>query len=119
DSVMDDIRQKLEEIIQAERDAIQRRLEANQSPNQEAGQDPAQTGQQGQEGEGSEGASQQSGDPRRSAQRGEGPQGAGQQTGSPQGGSGDMNQALREMLEGMARKHLDQLDSLPPQVGGQ
>ncbi len=29
------------------------------------------------------------------------------------------NQALRDMLENMARKHLDQLDQLPPDVGGQ
>src|SRR5438067_1857822 len=57
DSVMDDIRQKLEEIVQAERNAIERRLEANypwsQSP---AEQGERQRGEpqhsEGQQGEG-------------------------------------------------------------------
>jgi uncharacterized protein with von Willebrand factor type A (vWA) domain len=68
DSVMDDIRQQLDEIIEKERGGIERRLEE-------------QTGSQGGEGEGDE-------------------------------------QQFRDLLESMARKHLDQLDNLPPQAGG-
>ncbi|MDE3077264.1 MAG: VWA domain-containing protein, partial [Chloroflexota bacterium] len=60
-SVMDDIKEKLEQVVQTERDGIQRRLNESQ-----AGTD----------------------------------------------------EQLRKMLENMARKHLDQLDALPPETGG-
>src|SRR5439155_20475478 len=62
-SIMDDIKQQLEQVLQTERGGIERRL---------------------------------------SEQQGEGT---------------DPN--LRQMLENLARKHLDQLDALPPDVGGQ
>ena len=61
-SIMDDIQQKVEEVIKAEREGIERRL-----TEQAAAQD---------------------------------------------------DQQLRDMLESMSRKHLDQLDQMPPGVGG-
>jgi uncharacterized protein with von Willebrand factor type A (vWA) domain len=70
DSVMDDIKQQLDEVIRQERDGIERRLSDQQDPK------------------------------------------AGDRDGE------DGNQEFRDLLESMARRHLDQLDNLPPQVGG-
>jgi uncharacterized protein with von Willebrand factor type A (vWA) domain len=75
-SIIEDIKEQLEQVVQAERAGIERRLEENQK--------------------------------------------LGQGTGEPPGeGGDDTNEQLRKMLESMARKHLDQLDDLPPDVGGQ
>jgi uncharacterized protein with von Willebrand factor type A (vWA) domain len=63
DSVMDDIKEQLEQVVNTEREGIEKRL-GEQKP-------------------------------------------------------GDSDPDLKQMLENMARKHLDQLDNLPPQAGGQ
>jgi len=63
DSVMDDIKQQLEDVVQTERQGIENRM-SEQKP-------------------------------------------------------GDSDADLKQMLENMAKRHLDQLDNLPPQAGGQ
>ncbi|HTE87082.1 MAG TPA: VWA domain-containing protein, partial [Dehalococcoidia bacterium] len=72
DSVMDDIKQKLEEVVQKEREGIERRLSEQSTAEKDDGE----------------------------------------------AGVEDDSQQFRDLLESMARKHLDQLDNLPPQVGG-
>src|SRR5712691_8659545 len=62
DSAMDDIKEKLEQVIQTERKGIERRLDENKGD--------------------------------------------------------DADQQLRDMLENLARRRLDQLDNLPPEAGG-
>lgn len=69
DSVMDDIKERLEKVIQKEREGIQRRLDENQQN-------------------------------------------------SPNTGDPEADQRLRDMLDNLAKKHLEQLDNLPPQAGG-
>ncbi len=113
--VMDDLRQKLEEIKQLERQGIQRRLDDQQNP--QAGsqsQDGPQQGQeqQGQRPEGMQGGQQQQG------QMQGGQQQQGQQGQSSQ--SGDLNpEQMRRMLEMIAKRKQDYLDSLPKDIPGQ
>jgi uncharacterized protein with von Willebrand factor type A (vWA) domain len=112
--VMDDLRQKLEEIKQLERQGIQRRLDDQQNP--QAGsqsQDGLQQGQeqQGQRPEGMQGGQQQ-------GQMQGGQQQQGQQGQSGQ--SGDLNpEQMRRMLEMIAKRKQDYLDSLPKDIPGQ
>ncbi|HLW00460.1 MAG TPA: VWA domain-containing protein [Ktedonobacterales bacterium] len=147
-SVMDDIQKKLEEVKQMERAGIQRRLDdAAGRPRQPSPEDGAQD-QQGQEGEdgqegtegqeGAQGQREQSGRQGMQGQRSQagqrGQMQAGQQrqsgqsgepqSGSQPGGSGEMPEgldpdALRKMLEKVANRKLEYLDSLPPDVAGQ
>ncbi len=63
DSIMGDIKERLEKVIQTERESIEKRMEGNQP--------------------------------------------------------GDSDEQFREMLQNMAKKHLDQLDSMPKDPGGQ
>ncbi len=101
DSVMDDIKEKLEDVVKTEREGIQRRLDqtgGQQSPDREGGNDPS---------------SSQQGQPR------------GEQSPDRKGGNDPSSSQqeppddqLRKMLEGMAQKHLDQLEKLPPTTGG-
>jgi uncharacterized protein with von Willebrand factor type A (vWA) domain len=89
DSMMDDIAEKLEEVIDQERSGIQGRLD-DLGPHD--GPDaPGQEGGEAQEG-------------------GEG------QPGSGQGGA--PTPEMEKLLRDMAERHTDQLDALPPQVGG-
>lgn len=86
-SVLDDIREQLDRVIQTEREGIQRRLDAARaaanSPESEV------------QGPGSEGSQEQA-----------------------DSGPGTQDSELRAMLESVARRRLDQLDALPPDVGG-
>ncbi len=156
-SVMDDIKKRLEEIVNAERAGIERRLQDAQSPqSQQApsgeqpdgadqdgqdGQQQGQTGQQqGQDGQpsrsprgqpqsqtgqqqGQQGGSQQQNQTGQQQQGQQGQQGQGGQQQGQEGqgaesGAGD-NDALRRMLEGMAQRKQQYLDSLPGDVPGQ
>ncbi len=83
-SVMDDIQQRLEEVIKTEREGIERRL-----ADAKGGSEPRAPS--------SESVSE------------------GDQADSD---LATQNPELRAMLESMARKHLNQLDDLPPGVGG-
>jgi len=144
--VMDDIKEKLAHIQQLEREGIQRRLENadTQSPQGQQGEhgqqgpqgqegaegQESQEGAQGQDGQqgmqsqagqqgmrgsqGMQGQSSQLGQSGQSGQRGQtGQQG---QAGMPEGIDPD---ALRRVLENMAKKKLDFLDQLPPDPAGQ
>jgi uncharacterized protein with von Willebrand factor type A (vWA) domain len=100
--VMDDLRQKLEQIKQLERDGIQRRLD-----------DPSQSGSQPQNEQRSQ---QTQGD-----QQGQQPQ-AGQQgqQGQPAQETADLTpEQMRKMLEMIAKRKQEYLDKLPQDVPGQ
>jgi uncharacterized protein with von Willebrand factor type A (vWA) domain len=131
--VMDDLRQKLEEIKNMEREGIQHRLD-NQTPNAPSNRPPS--GQQGQQGEqtqsgqqsqseqqSQQGAQSQSGQPSQSGQQGQ--QGAQSQSG--QQGQADQSaqddgltpEQKQRMLEMIAKRKQDYLDNLPKDIPGQ
>ncbi len=99
DSVMDDIRKKLDQIVEAERQGIQKRMDEARTD----GQPQAEQGQQGQQGQSS---NQEQGQQGQQGQQGE----SGQQGGSPE---------FAQMLERMAQRKRDFLDQLPPDVPSQ
>lgn len=112
-SIFDDIKQKLDEIVEMERNTIDRRLEealgqqgdqGQQQPGQQGQQQPSnqQPGQQGQQQPGQEGGEQQPGQ-------------MGQQ-GQQQGGQPN---EFAEMLRNIANKKKDFLEQLPQDVAGQ
>lgn len=119
--VMDDLREKLEEIKQLEREGIQDRLNKQK---EQQGNQPS-NNSDGQNGE------QQSGNPQNSQQQGQqGQQGqqsqqgqSGQQQGSQsqgQQGSGDLTpEQMQRMLEMIAKRKQDYLDQLPKDIPGQ
>ncbi|MBI3966762.1 MAG: VWA domain-containing protein, partial [Chloroflexi bacterium] len=142
-SVMDDIKERLEKILQTEREGIQRRLEENrqrgpQSPesdqpsaadaqpqpsgDQDSGQPQSQSGQQS--------GQQQSGQ-QQSGQQRSGQQQSGQQPSQPgqspapntqdptSGAPDDLAASMQRMLEQMAAKKQRFLNDLPPDPGGQ
>ncbi len=137
-SVMEDIQKKLEEVKQMERAGIQRRLDdaagrpRQPSPGDGAEDQPDQNGEDSQNGpegfEGQEGMPGQRGQSGQAGQRSQagqrGQQGQEGEAGNQQGSSGGMpegmdQEALRKMLEKVANRKLDYLDSLPPDVAGQ
>ncbi|GCE49717.1 uncharacterized protein with von Willebrand factor type A (vWA) domain [Thermosporothrix hazakensis] len=107
--VMDDLRQKLDEIKQMERSGIQQRLE------RQGAESPAEEQQSnGQQGEGMQQSSE-------GEQSGAGQQGEeGQQSSEgEQSGDGLSPEQKRRMLEAIAKRKLDYLDSLPKDIPGQ
>ena len=105
--VMDDLREKLEEIKQLEREGIQDRLDGapdNKQPSSsEQGQQQQPSDQQGQQGE--------------QGQSGQGQQG---QEGQSDGGNDDLSpEQKRKMLEMIAKRKQDYLDKLPTDIPGQ
>ena len=108
--VMDDLREKLEEIKSLEREGIQKRLDENNEPSQ-----PAQSSDQ-----------HQSPGQQRTNQPQDGSEQETQQSssGSQQGQSGEDNDDLtpeqkRQMLEMIAKRKQDFLDKLPQDIPGQ
>lgn len=103
--VMDDLRQKLEEIKQMERDGIQKRID-NAKDNQSAP---------------SADQDKQNGDQSPSDQQGQGEQSqAGQAGQADQAGDGDLSPEQKQrMLEMIAKRKQDFLDGLPGDVPGQ
>ena len=98
DSIMDDIAERLDNIIDQERSGIEGRLD-------DLGPQPG----QGEPGEGGEpGEDGQPGQQRPSGQSSSGEPGQG---GAP-------TPELEKLLRDMAQKHTDQLAQLPPEVGG-
>src|SRR5579884_1847584 len=121
--VMDDLRQKLEEIKQLERQGIQRRLDEHGQPPSQQGQQPGEQGnqagqqnQEGQQGQQTRGQQQngQSGQQGQMGQSGQGQQGEA-------GGSGDdlSPEQKRKMLEMIAKRKQEYLDQLPKDIPGQ
>ena len=135
--VMDDLRQKLEEIKQLERDGIQRRLDGPQDNAQSQTGNQPQDGQEGQQGQQSQQGNQpQAGQESQSGQEGQQGQ-QGQQGGQPQAGqqsqSGQQGQSgqgeqgndeltpeqKHKMLEMIAKRKQEYLNGLPQDVPGQ
>ena len=107
--VMDDLREKLEEIKQLERQGIQRRLDEapadSQQPDRQAtGEQPGDQ-HQGEQGE------QQPGSASSGDQQG--------QSGQGQGGDDLTPEQKRKMLEMIAKRKQDYLDKLPQDIPGQ
>ncbi|GCE16336.1 hypothetical protein [Dictyobacter kobayashii] len=124
--VMDDLREKLEEIKKLERDGIQQRLEGRQpesptDPSTQKGQ-PGEEGQQDQSGQqpqsGEQGQQGQSGQQSQMGSQGE----QGQSAQSGQSGSesdGLTPEQKQRMLEMIAKRKQDFLDGLPKDIPGQ
>jgi uncharacterized protein with von Willebrand factor type A (vWA) domain len=121
--VMDDLREKLEEIKQMERQGIQRRLD-DTSPQDQQSDQQSSAGQQQQDQPSD--AQKSSGQPQRRNQSQQGNQQEGQQgeSGSQEGQSGQSSDDLtpeqkRKMLEMIAKRKQDYLDKLPQDIPGQ
>jgi uncharacterized protein with von Willebrand factor type A (vWA) domain len=132
--VMDDLREKLEEIKKLEREGIQQRLDRQGKDSQPPTGNQPQSGQQGQQS--------QEGNQPQSGQQGQQPQGGsqsqqGQQSQSPSTGSqsqsgqqgqsgqgenqgGDLSpEQMKKMLEMIAKRKQDYLEQLPKDIPGQ
>ncbi len=130
--VMDDLREKLEEIKRMEREGIQRRLD-NQSKdgqqpagNQPPGGQQSQEGKQPQEGQQSQQGNQQPGGQQQGQQGqqsspGNQSQGGQQgQSGQGEGQSSDLSpEQMQKMLEMIAKRKQDYLEQLPKDIPGQ
>jgi uncharacterized protein with von Willebrand factor type A (vWA) domain len=126
--VMDDLREKLEEIKQMEREGIQRRLD-DTSPQQPSQDDRQQPGDQPESAESQQGQSSpqgQQGQQRSGSQRGQSQQPSGQsgqqgQQGQSGGEGGDdlAPEQKRRMLEMIAKRKQEYLDNLPQDIPGQ
>ncbi|GER91577.1 hypothetical protein KDW_57390 [Dictyobacter vulcani] len=102
--VMDDLREKLEEIKQMERDGIQQRLDGKQPSSENQASQPQQ-GQSGQEGQTSQDQQSQAGQSGQSGQAGD--------------SDGLTSEQKQRMLEMIAKRKQDFLDGLPQDVPGQ
>ncbi len=113
--VMDDLREKLEEIKQLEREGIQRRLDAQQDNQQPS------DGQQGQQGpDGQQGQQPQDGQSQQGQQGNQSQQGQQGQSGqSGQSGDALSPEQMKRMLEMIAKRKQDALDNLPQDIPGQ
>jgi uncharacterized protein with von Willebrand factor type A (vWA) domain len=116
--VMDDLREKLEEIKSLEREGIQRRLDDKQTEPSQSTQSsrPSQPSDQQQSADQQQGANQ----PQRGGEQ-QSQQGA---SGGQQGQSGEGNDDLtpeqkRKMLEMIAKRKQEYLDKLPKDIPGQ
>lgn len=110
--VMDDLREKLEEIKQMEREGIQRRLdEKKDEPSEQQGQQS----QDGQPQAGSQSQQSQTGQPGQPGQQGQSDQG---EEGGEEG-DGLSAEQKRRMLEMIAKRKQDYLDKLPGDIPGQ
>jgi uncharacterized protein with von Willebrand factor type A (vWA) domain len=122
--VMDDLREKLEEIKNLEREGIQERLDdkqpaqQNQSPADQQAPSPGQQPQTGQQPSSSQQGQQSSGSQSQAGQQGQqGQMGEGEQQGN---GDDDLTpEQKRKMLEMIAKRKQEYLDKLPQDVPGQ
>ncbi|MGI9059230.1 MAG: vWA domain-containing protein [Ktedonobacteraceae bacterium] len=117
--VMDDLREKLEEIKQLEREGIQDRLDGAQNNQQQPSEEQ---GEQGQQQQPSDQQGQQSQQGQRGQQGQQGQQFSGGQGQEGQSGSGDDDlspEQKRKMLEMIAKRKQDYLDKLPEDIPGQ
>src|SRR3989440_9609002 len=123
--VMDDLREKLEEIKRMEREGIQRRLDekSTDQQQQQPGGQQSQAGQQDQQGQ-----QGQQGQPNQQSQQGQ--QGQQQPSASQSGQEGQEGQSSggddgltpeqkQKMLEMIARRKQEYLEKLPQDVPGQ
>jgi len=132
-SVFDDIKKKLEEIVEMERNTLDRRLdEAGQPQGQDGQQQQGEPGEPGQQQPGQQpSGQQQQGSQQPRGQRGQqqpgqqqpGQQGGEQQPGQQQPGgqqpAGQQPGEFADMLRNIANKKKDFLQGLPEDVAGQ
>jgi uncharacterized protein with von Willebrand factor type A (vWA) domain len=104
--VMDDLREKLEEIKKLEREGIQQRLDAKNNDQQ------GQPGQEGQGGQPQAGGQPQQGEAGQQGQAGQGGE-------SGEGGDGLSPEQKQRMLEMIAKRKQEYLDKLPGDIPGQ
>src|SRR6266568_4490723 len=102
--VMDDLREKLEEIKSLEREGIQRRLDGDSEPSQ-----PSQTSDQ----------QQSPGQQQRTSRPQDGSEQESQQEQSGEGNDELTPEQKRQMLEMIAKRKQDYLDKLPQDIPGQ
>ena len=117
--VMDDLREKLEEIKRMEREGIQRRLDekSTDQQQQQPGGQQSQAGQQDQQGQ-----QGQPNQPNQQSQQGQQQPSASQRGQEGQSGGGDDDltpEQKRKMLEMIARRKQEYLEKLPQDVPGQ
>lgn len=125
DSIMEDLKKRLEQVVKTEREGIQKRLEQSnplgRSPNQSQPD-----GQQGgeQSGQNQSARSQQPSSPGESpaqsgAQQSSEPSSSSETSSGQNGGmSAEQERNLRRLLESMAKRKLQYLDNLPPDFAG-
>jgi uncharacterized protein with von Willebrand factor type A (vWA) domain len=115
--VMDDLREKLEEIKRMEREGIQRRLDNQSKEGQQPAGNQQQGGQQSQEGNQPQ-AGQQQGQQGQPSSTGNQSQSG--QSGQGEGQSGDLSpEQMQKMLEMIAKRKQDYLEQLPKDIPGQ
>jgi uncharacterized protein with von Willebrand factor type A (vWA) domain len=115
--VMDDLREKLEEIKRMEREGIQRRLDNQSKDGQQPAGNQQQGGQQSQEGNQPQ-AGQQQGQQGQPSSTGNQSQSG--QSGQGEGQSGDLSpEQMQKMLEMIAKRKQDYLEQLPKDIPGQ
>ena len=119
--VMDDLREKLEEIKNLERQGIQRRLDEKQEPGDGQQNAPSGQPQDGQQSPGQQGQQQQSGGEQQpSDQQGQQQPGSQQSGQSGEGGADDLTpEQKRKMLEMIAKRKQEYLEKLPQDIPGQ
>jgi uncharacterized protein with von Willebrand factor type A (vWA) domain len=110
-SVLNDLKERLENILKTEREGIDRRVQEGREKVAASRQQAAQDQQAGHQQSGQ----QQSGQ----RQAGQQQSGEGQESGDQQGASPDQLAALQKMLERMADQKRQQLDQLPGDMPGQ
>ena len=123
--VMDDLREKLEEIKQMEREGIQRRLDdtSPQQQSQPGDQQQAggeQQGEQSPEGQQSQPGQQSGSQSGQRGQQGQSGDRGGQQGQQSSAGDDDLSpEQKRRMLEMIAKRKQEYLDKLPEDIPGQ
>lgn len=119
--VMDDLREKLEEIKRMEREGIQRRLDNQSKDGQQPAGNQQQGGQQSQEGNQPQAGQQQGqqGQPSSAGNQSQSGQQQGQ-SGQGEGQSSDLSpEQMQKMLEMIAKRKQDYLEQLPKDIPGQ
>jgi uncharacterized protein with von Willebrand factor type A (vWA) domain len=121
-SMLSDIIERLQQVIETEREGINRRLEeAGIQPAGQEGDDPGQASAEGRQDDGGSPRSgmqgqqgrQQGGQQQGGKQGGQQGQGDGQPRSGGEGADGVPDPDLRKLLESMANRRLEQLDALP------
>jgi len=114
-SILDDIVEKLDNVIDAERHGIKRRL-GEEDESGDGGQEPGVGAEN--DDELSPSGEKESGTGGEGQQRGQGQRGGSSPTPGRGPAPGSTDPMFRDIFEGMARKHLEHLEQLPPDVGG-
>lgn len=127
-SIFDDLKRKLDEIVDMEQHTLDRRLDEANGQQQQGQQQPGQQSPQGQQGgqqpQGMQGMQQQGqrGQQQQGQQGGQpqdGSDGGEQQGGQEQGGGNETPAEFAEMLRNIANRKKQFLEQLPEDVAGQ